>query len=480
MARWQIRTSPSSRDRYSEDGDTLVEVLAALVVLGIAAMALLFGFATSITASAEHRNLASLDSSVRIAANQAIADVQQEAGNTENNPFLCPATSWAPTFDNLTGSYTVAATRTWWNGTTFQTGTCEQYQPQEYTLTVSSGTYSAVVTTVISDPSSPPSPDSVGTPSKLVWLSQSSRPALWHGRQTPISAAQGRRRGQWEQHRQQRPLLGHAEIGPRGTGPPLTTCSGVESYRNRPVLGLQPERGRNLRDHSGRLELERHMPRRRLGHRDICAPAKFVFTSRRVSGTASNSATLGLITVTEEDAFNNPTNVPNDQPQLELDQGRLFPDFRWNKATTQVSISGGASSVSFYYGDTVAGSPSDPGGQPGRSGGPGEGQRRQTIKAGTAAKLAFTSARSAVARRNSATNAFTVSLEGATYGNVTTKTTSTTVTLSVQLGHREVRRHIGQKGPQPTRCRSRQPIVGDRLLRRSDRRHAHLPRAHHR
>ena len=174
VARWQIRTSPSSRDRYSEDGDTLVEVLAALVVLGIAAMALLFGFATSINASAEHRNLASLDSSVRIAANQAIADVQQEAGDAANNPFLCPATSWAPTFDNLTGSYTVTPARAWWNGSTFQSATCEQYQPQEYTLTVSSGSYSAVVTTVISDPSAPPSPNGVGVPSKLVWLQQPS------------------------------------------------------------------------------------------------------------------------------------------------------------------------------------------------------------------------------------------------------------------------------------------------------------------
>ena len=96
VAKWQVRSSPSARDRFSEDGDTLVEVLAALVVLGIAAVALLFGFATSITASAEHRNLASLDSSTRIAANEAIADVQQEAGNGGTTRSCAPAPSPQP------------------------------------------------------------------------------------------------------------------------------------------------------------------------------------------------------------------------------------------------------------------------------------------------------------------------------------------------------------------------------------------------
>ena len=68
-----------------EQGDTLVEVLLALVILGIASVALLAGFATSIGASAEHRNLASLDSSTRLAANTAIADIQQQAPATEGS-----------------------------------------------------------------------------------------------------------------------------------------------------------------------------------------------------------------------------------------------------------------------------------------------------------------------------------------------------------------------------------------------------------
>ena len=54
-ARWEHRTT---QVQYTEQGDTLVEVLLAMVILGIASVALLAGFATSIAASAEHRNLA--------------------------------------------------------------------------------------------------------------------------------------------------------------------------------------------------------------------------------------------------------------------------------------------------------------------------------------------------------------------------------------------------------------------------------------
>ena len=122
ITRWQLGNSPSARDRFTEDGDTLVEVLLAIVVLGIAAVALLTAFATAITASSEHRNLASLDSSTRLAANVAIADVQQQAVKATPNPFVCsppPAQPWSgPDFSNLTG-YTVGDTVGYWNGTSF-------------------------------------------------------------------------------------------------------------------------------------------------------------------------------------------------------------------------------------------------------------------------------------------------------------------------------------------------------------------------
>ena len=77
LLRWQ-QGPHGDHTRFSEEGDSLVEALIALVVLALAVLALLFGFATSITASGEHRHLATLYLSVRTAADQAISQVQQQ------------------------------------------------------------------------------------------------------------------------------------------------------------------------------------------------------------------------------------------------------------------------------------------------------------------------------------------------------------------------------------------------------------------
>jgi hypothetical protein len=56
--------------RRSEDGDTLIEVLLALVVLSLATVALLVGFATVISASAEHRTLSNDNLALEAGAQQ--------------------------------------------------------------------------------------------------------------------------------------------------------------------------------------------------------------------------------------------------------------------------------------------------------------------------------------------------------------------------------------------------------------------------
>ena len=57
--------NPTGTSRRSESGDTLIEVLLAIVILGIAEqLALLVGFATALTSSRKHRQLATLDASV--------------------------------------------------------------------------------------------------------------------------------------------------------------------------------------------------------------------------------------------------------------------------------------------------------------------------------------------------------------------------------------------------------------------------------
>jgi len=71
--------TPADR-RRSEAGDTLIEVLLAIVVLGLTSVALLAGFATMISSSAEYRSLATIDTVLRSASQQAISQVGQQPG----------------------------------------------------------------------------------------------------------------------------------------------------------------------------------------------------------------------------------------------------------------------------------------------------------------------------------------------------------------------------------------------------------------
>ena len=107
VARWQTG-SCRDRERGSEAGDTLVEVLLSLVVLGLAAVALITGFAVAITSSANHRDLTNRDNASRNAINAAIAEVQQNQASafgtcpyTYNTTFLA---NQAP----LGNSYTIS------------------------------------------------------------------------------------------------------------------------------------------------------------------------------------------------------------------------------------------------------------------------------------------------------------------------------------------------------------------------------------
>jgi Tfp pilus assembly protein PilV len=64
----------------SEDGDTLIEVLLAVVILGLSVVALLGALVTSITSSSEHRSLASDDTVLRSFAEAAKYEIQMQPG----------------------------------------------------------------------------------------------------------------------------------------------------------------------------------------------------------------------------------------------------------------------------------------------------------------------------------------------------------------------------------------------------------------
>ena len=138
----------------SESGDTLVEILIALSVIGVTAVALLGAFATSISASNEHRNLATLDTVLKSFAETATFQIQQQSNPlyascastyTLNPPFSPPA------------NYSVAITGvTYWTGTTFASSCSSgSPNPQQITATAtntSSGSQTSL-NFVVADPS---------------------------------------------------------------------------------------------------------------------------------------------------------------------------------------------------------------------------------------------------------------------------------------------------------------------------------------
>jgi hypothetical protein len=79
------RTTIARHRRDDQSGDTLVEVLIALVVLGLASVALIIAFGTSISASADHRQLSASGVALDSISQQVIADMQATP-----SLFTCP------------------------------------------------------------------------------------------------------------------------------------------------------------------------------------------------------------------------------------------------------------------------------------------------------------------------------------------------------------------------------------------------------
>ncbi|MGC1420213.1 MAG: fibronectin type III domain-containing protein, partial [Acidimicrobiales bacterium] len=124
------------RDR-GEKGDTLIEVLLAVVVLGLASVALIIAFGTSISASADHRNLTTVRTLLASASQQAIGEMQQSAQQalfascnagpgTVGSPYTTGSTavtfSVPPSYSSLYTVGFVAASGSlnpveWWNAT---------------------------------------------------------------------------------------------------------------------------------------------------------------------------------------------------------------------------------------------------------------------------------------------------------------------------------------------------------------------------
>lgn len=391
----------------------------AIVVLSIAAVALLLGFGTSISSSVEHRNLASLDSATRLAANLAIADVQQQA----NNAFGCQAVNFD--FSNLP-AYTVTATPSlYWNqsGTSTSCPTSPFPTAIQYSVSISSTGFSTTVTTVVYSPGAPTAGGGGSGPLKLVWLQQ------------PTSGIAGAPVSPQPEIAIVNVATGNIVTSDLSSvtlnvlsGPSSgfsTTCASVESY------GIFQFSGCSL-SAVGTYSIEGVDSNSGVSATppdsltiSQAPPAQLVFTTSAVTGTASIKATLGVITIQEQDSQNNPTTLPLTVNLSSSSSNGFFATTSGGPGVTSVSIPAGQSTVSFYYGDTTAGNPLITA----SSGGLAPGTQVETIKPGTPNKLVFNSSPFTAPSSTSAQTAFILGLVDA-FGNPTSQTNQITVNLS--------------------------------------------------
>ena len=138
------------------------------------------------------------------------------------------------------------------------------------------------------------------------------------------------------------------------------------------------------------------------------AASKLIFTTGAVSGTTSASATLGPITVQEQDAFGNVSTTALTVNLTSNSAGtHEFAATSGGAAITSVNIAAGSSTATFYYGDELSGTPTVTAAAAGLT----SGTQQETITGGTASKLVITSTAFSSTSSASATNAFTVTLE---------------------------------------------------------------------
>jgi hypothetical protein len=157
---------------------------------------------------------------------------------------------------------------------------------------------------------------------------------------------------------------------------------------------------------------------------------KLVFTTSPVSGAASSSATLGPITVQEQDAYGNAVTASGKGVVVSLSSSStagIFSATSGGTHITSVTIASGKTSATFYYGDTKADSPTITASSSPLT----SATQTETITAAKAAKVVFiTSPVTGPASSSTSLGPITVQLED-TYGNpVNAGSGGTTVNLS--------------------------------------------------
>jgi type II secretory pathway pseudopilin PulG len=155
-----LRRTLFARDRRSEEGDTLIEVLVTLIILSGCAVALLITFGTSIAASVDHRNLAVNDTVLRNLDQTAFYQLDQQpsplfapctvgASGTATTTAYSPGGTNAITFTPPTQYSVAIGTVQFWNGVNFVSTCPAPNAPQLVTLTVNNPNGSIATTQTV-------------------------------------------------------------------------------------------------------------------------------------------------------------------------------------------------------------------------------------------------------------------------------------------------------------------------------------------
>ena len=416
------RPSVPEDPRRSEAGDTLIEVLLALVILGLASVALLLAFATSISGSAEHRTLATADTVLRTVAEETISQMQQNSSGA----FACPSTFTAsPTVP--IGYSVTSITVQYWNGSNFSSSNpCVANSSQLVTITVTSNGVSYSISVVVQDPVAP-AVATATTATKLVFLNQPSGNEVAGASLPLVVAVEGSNGGIVTSDLS--PVTLTVASGPGGTTL-SNTCAGVEydgvvTYSNCNLTFAGT--GYSITASEVSPSGVQNLTPATTGTFNIVAapPSQFAFTSAPVTGVAASSATLGPITVQEQDAYGNPTTAAETVGLSSTSTGvAVFSPTSGGATTSTISIPAGSSSASFYYGDTMAGTPTIT-----ASGALVSGSQTETITPGPAAQVTITPNPSTATASSTTNVALGLQLQDQ-FGNNTTSSGTTTLALS--------------------------------------------------
>jgi len=150
-------------EAHGEAGDTLIEILIAMVVLALAVVAMLTAFGAAIASSSVHTSLTSMDTVLRTASEEATVQI--------------PAITQACEPDSavqftLPSSYTASVTNpTYWNTSNDSwSSACIPSAAQQFTVTVTSNGTTASLSTIVGDTQPTTSSGSGGTAAKLVFV----------------------------------------------------------------------------------------------------------------------------------------------------------------------------------------------------------------------------------------------------------------------------------------------------------------------